>query len=103
MHRAVDGRARERDIKFTSLRPAGNATPVVCNHVQTSGHPLTMVVIVNARRDDILPFVCAIRRTNDKSPWILTWSRVSLRLDPRQHAHGVRKVLRILRMLGAGD
>lgn len=43
-------RTRTRE---TSNLPPEPATAVVCNHVQTSGRPLTMVVIVNARRDDI--------------------------------------------------
>lgn len=48
-------RARWRiaHARETSNLPPKPATAVVCNHVQTSGRPLTMVVIVNARRDDI--------------------------------------------------
>ena len=42
-------RTRTRETSNLPPEPAA----VVCNHVQTSGRPLTMVVIVNARRDDI--------------------------------------------------
>lgn len=38
------------------------------------------------------PFVYAIRRMNDKSPWILTRSRFAS-AGSRQYAHGVRKIL----------
>lgn len=84
MHRRVGDASHTRETSNLPLGPA-----VVCNHVHTN---------VGAPIDDgrhcqrgamTFPFVYAIRRTNDKSPWILTRSRARFGRNRRVDMHGV--------------